>query len=106
MARYRMKDQGSLGKPFEVKGTGHVLAAGGQSYTCVLIEPYTRKDGAPSAIAHWEAHCAECGAPFIHKTSLAGGKFQPNRRCPEHHKPTKRVPRRIAKPKIAQDVFG
>ncbi len=57
----------------------------GQKYLCVAAEPYTRRDGAESALLVWESHCKRCDEVFAFKTPNSE-KFQPNRRCQAHRR--------------------
>lgn len=54
-------------------------------YVCVGVEPYTRRDGAVSALLVWAGHCADCGAPITCRTGLRSHGI--NRRCDAHKAP-------------------
>jgi hypothetical protein len=67
---------------------GKVRDYAGQRYTCVAIEPYTRRrDGASSYLAVWHSKCAQCGALFSYRSPRRVVRFQPNRRCGRHRRP-------------------
>ena len=63
---------------------GTVINHQGQRYRCVGFAPHTCRDGREIFLAEWTAPCADCGAPFIHRTPAAASRFAPNRRCSLH----------------------
>lgn len=81
-----------------------------QHYELIAVDPYTRRDGASSAILTWRVRCHDCGQPFEIKTGLRSKNW--NRRCqsckaPLHriagfHRKRKRVDVRICTP---SDLF-
>lgn len=72
------------------KAVGQAVVHKGQTYTFCGHEPYTTKAGKSVMLDCWSAQCAECGAEFRFKTTPATS-FKPNRRCPAHKAPLRRV---------------
>lgn len=54
--------------------------------TLTAIEPYTRRDGAASAILTWTLTCATCGAPYTATTGREGptSRNLKIKNCPAH----------------------
>ena len=61
-----------------------VISPNGSEMTLVGHVPYTRKDGAPSAVLHWQRECCVCGVRFDISTGLNWKTHNASRRCPEH----------------------
>lgn len=63
----------------------------GQVYRRIGEKPHMRVDGTMTRLAIWESCCPVCGATF----TMASPRFhklrEPNRRCPEHRAPGRRV---------------
>lgn len=68
---------------------GTLLFVDDQRYRLAIVEPYTRADGASSAVLTWSTECPDCGATFEVKTGLKGKDI--NRRCSSCRTPMKRV---------------
>jgi hypothetical protein len=67
----------------------------GQTYILVAFEPYQRKDGSRTKLAHWESSCAECAMPF---DCFSPWTAPPQRRrCDAHRAPGKWVEQRAAR---------
>jgi hypothetical protein len=66
--------------PFIVPGIQ--IVSSGRSFVAVGVEPYTRRNGAPSQLVTWRGHCATCSAEYETKGSRAGGNLPVN--CPAH----------------------
>lgn len=73
----------------ESPAIGAVVYLDDQVYELRGSEPYTRKDGAVSALLTWETACPSCGETFRVKTGLSAGAI--NRRCANCAKPFKPV---------------
>lgn len=63
----------------------------GQRYELAGAVPHLRRDGMVTALIQWRSNCPQCGASFIATTAAGSAHFQPNRRCPKHHRPGQRV---------------
>ncbi|MDX0029731.1 hypothetical protein [Sinorhizobium meliloti] len=59
----------------------------GQRYELLGWAPYIRLDGSDTWLATWMSVCPVCGRGFLTTTSASPSRFQPNRRCREHHQP-------------------
>ena len=82
---------------------GTTIENGGQLYRCEAIEPYTRRDGRPSAVAIVTSECAKCGEPFTLTVPAVVVEFKPNRRCQKHKRAGSRVHRsRMSGAQVAQ----
>jgi hypothetical protein len=82
-----------LGVPEPFRGVGSRLDASGQLFVATAVEPYTRRDGAPSQLVTWRGHCATCGAPYDVKGSRHASHLPKN--CEQHRgRRTKRARRR------------
>lgn len=56
----------------------------GQKYWFRGLVGHERADGSMTLLAQWETACAECGAPFLVKTTQ---KWEPAKRCANHRRP-------------------
>lgn len=65
---------------------GEVKKYKNQTYQCVEVEPYTRRDGTESVVLVWETACADCGRTFSFTTPNRRW-FSPSRRCQSHRRP-------------------
>lgn len=74
---------------------GTVMLLDAQPYRVVAIAPHTRRDGTPSNVITWEAHCAACGSVFVVTSGLKSGSIA--RRCMEHRNPVRPVGKRGAR---------
>jgi len=71
---------------------GMMWTHNGQSYECVEINPYVRRDGVEVGLATLGSYCADCGRPFQTKVSVHADKnIGLVRRCLSHRNPGRRV---------------
>ena len=64
----------------------------GQCYRRVGTRPLVRADGTTTRLPIWESRCPVCGEPFeITTTARLRRLREPNRRCPQHRAPGRRV---------------
>jgi hypothetical protein len=64
---------------------GIAIVQRGQTYRCVEVQPYVRKDGMPAALAVMESDCKRCGSPFHFRISVNTAAVHGfNRRCARH----------------------
>lgn len=52
-------------KAFPPPQPGQSACFDGQTFDCVAVEPYTRRDGTVSALGHWRSLCPSCTKPFV-----------------------------------------
>ena len=71
----------------------------GQVFEIVEIRVVEDGDSGPFEEFVLRSHCADCGGSFI-ISQRHGFRLPPNRRCPHHHAPGRRVtPKNVARPK-------
>jgi hypothetical protein len=63
----------------------------GQRYTRIAIRPHTRTDGTVTQFGVWESRCPTYGEAFQFTSSRTTRLRWPNRRCPAHRAPGRRV---------------
>lgn len=69
-----------------------MITRAGQSYRCLEVTPYRRRNGAASALARFASDCADCHAEFVVVGSAIGfGTKYLNRRCAACKRPGHRV---------------
>jgi hypothetical protein len=66
-----------------------VSHASGFSFQLIALRDYIRKDGTPTQIKVWRAHCDKCQAPFEVTTPLGVASIEQSsafskRRCQDH----------------------
>lgn len=82
-------------KEIEVQ-PGGVMIWDRQPYRCEAVTSLICSDGHEVPVSVWRSWCPECGEEFA-ILIRRGGKFSPNRRCPDHHRPGVPVNRKQAK---------
>ena len=70
---------------------GDTIVYKGQRYHCMDSREHTRLDGEKTILVTFHSWCADCGKGFEFERSKYYTKFYPNRRCPRHKAPLRRV---------------